>query len=389
MRPLPVAVAVSLLLAAGTVAADARAPAPKVRALSFPRTAIVARPWRITVSVSPPARGSVRATGAGSLAARLVATRRRGVYAATLRFPRPGAWTVSARTGSRSTRLGTVAVDLAADPLLVDPFTVAVERTGTLLVGQLHGGTLVRTAPGGRASTVVNRAGIGDVAVAPSGAVYVVPVDVDTVYRLDGGTLVPFAGSGARGHGGDGGPALDATLAGATGAAADARGDVYVAEYDGWIRRVAPDGTISTVAGVGAEGFGGDGGPATAASLFHPHGVAVGPDGAIYVADTENRRIRRIDPATATIATSASDVGVVVSVAVAPDGTVYAADIARDGAGGGVTATRGGRTTRISTIEANGVSVGPDGSVYASRETAKRIVRLRPGSRVWETVARG
>jgi sugar lactone lactonase YvrE len=369
------ALAVVICLALGVVAvpAAARTPAPKIRSTTFPRTTTVGQPWRAVVSVLPPARASLVASGASTLGTRLVATTKRGVYKATLRFPRRGTWKVSARVGSRTFRLGSVAVDVARDPLLVNPFTVAVEPAGTLLVGQLDGGTLVRLAPEAKAATVADRARIAHVAVAPSGTAYVVAIDVHAVFRLDGNLLVPFA-----------------TLASPTSVAADTDGNVYVAEYDGWIRRIAPGGAISTVAGTGTEGSGGDGGPATGASLFHPHGIAAGPNRMLYVADTENRRLRRIDLASGTITTLSADVGVVVSVAVAPDGRIFAADLIRDGAGGGVTVTTpAGQTTRIYSGDVNGVAVAGDGTVYATALESKRILRLEPGSRVWRTVARG
>ena len=360
------------LLALVFTAAAAAAPAPHVRAVSLPKSGIAGTPWRATVSINPPARASLVATGPATLRTRLTPTRKSGVYTATLRFSRAGSWSVAVSIGRRTVRLGRVSVDVARDPLLLDPFTIAAEPGGTLLVGQLRSGDLVRLTPGRRAAKVAAGSGLEDITIAPSGEVYA--IRNDALLRLDGGSLVHVGGA----------------LTGATSVAADPVGNVYVAVYDGWIRKVAPDGTITTVAGNGQEGFGGDGGPATAAVLDHPHGVAVGPDGAIYIADTENRRVRRIDPATGRISTLSSGVGVVVALAVAHDGTVYAADVVRDGAGGGVTATTpSGTVTRVYSGDANGVTVALNGSVYVNAWERKRILLLDPKTRRTETVARG
>jgi sugar lactone lactonase YvrE len=359
------------LLALVFTATASAAPAPRVHAVSLPSTGVVGSPLRVTVSIRPPMRATLVATGAATIRAKLAPTREAGVYTATLRFARAGAWTVSVTTGRRTFRLGRIAVDVARDPLLLDPFTIAAEAQGTLVVGQLRGGSLIRVTPRGRATRVATAGRLAHVTVSPSGTVYA--VGTDTLLRLQGDTLVQLAGG----------------LDGATSAAVDVRGNVYVAEYGGWVRKVAPDGAVTTVAGIGQEAFSGDGGPAIAAALFHPHGIAVGPDGSIYVADTENRRNRRIDPATGLISTL-SEAGLVVSLAVAPDGTVYAADVPRDGAGGGVTATTAsGAVTRIYRGAVNGVTVAPDGSVYANAWEAKRILLLDPKTRRTETVARG
>jgi sugar lactone lactonase YvrE len=360
------------LLALVFAAAAAAAPAPRIHAVSLPRTSVVGAALRVTVSIAPASRATLVATGPATLRVRLAPTKKKTVYAATLRFTRAGTWTVSAAVGSRTVRLGRVAVDVARDPLLLDPFTIAVEPQGTLLVGQLRNGGLLRLAPGGRGTTVAAPTRVEHVSIAPNGTVYA--VGTDALLRLQGNSLVQFAGG----------------LTGATSAAADASGNVYVAEYAGWVRKVAPDGTVTTVAGTGQEAFSGDGGPATAAALFHPHGIAVGPDGSIYIADTENRRIRRIDPSTGRISTL-SEAGLVVCLAVAADGTVYAADVARDGVGlGGVTSTSpSGVVTRLYTGDANGVAIAADGTLYVNVWEKKRILRLDPKTRRTETVARG
>jgi len=103
--------------------------------------------------------------------------------------------------------------------------------------------------------------------------------------------------AGGRGFAGDGGPATLARLHGPEGVCAGPTGDIYIADtWNNRIRKVDPTGTISTVAGNGERGFGGDGGPATEASLNRPEGLFVGPEGAIFVADTGNNQVRKVDP---------------------------------------------------------------------------------------------
>jgi sugar lactone lactonase YvrE len=112
----------------------------------------------------------------------------------------------------------------------------------------------------------------------------------------DDGTMTGFAGNGDNGTSGDGGPATQAELAEPYGVAVGPDGSVYISDWAAnLIRKVTPDGTITTVVGTGEVGSGGDGEPATEAELNHPTGLAVGPDGTLYIADTGNNRIRHVD----------------------------------------------------------------------------------------------
>ena len=105
-----------------------------------------------------------------------------------------------------------------------------------------------------------------------------------------------IAGTGRPGHGGDGGRAIEAEVDFPLGVAVDKSGNVYIAEhYSQRIRRVNATGTITTIAGTGEPGYGGDGGPAVRARLFFPSGVAADKDGNVFIADTGNHRIRRVD----------------------------------------------------------------------------------------------
>lgn len=133
------------------------------------------------------------------------------------------------------------------------------------------------------------------VAVLPDGSILVA---AQVVRRIDtDGIIRAFAGAGS-GYAGDGGPATEALMRTVWDLAVAGDGSVYMAESDNHvIRRVDPDGIISTVAGTGGvSGFAGDGGPATEALLNRPRGVAVAADGSVYIVDEANRRIRRVGP---------------------------------------------------------------------------------------------
>ena len=112
------------------------------------------------------------------------------------------------------------------------------------------------------------------------------------------GTISTIAGTGIAGFSGDGGQAAMAQLNGPDGLALDASGDLYIADvYNNRVRMVTPDGIINTLAGSGATGLSGDGGPATSAQLHYPWSVAVDQEGNVYVADTFNYVVRLLRPA--------------------------------------------------------------------------------------------
>jgi streptogramin lyase len=117
-------------------------------------------------------------------------------------------------------------------------------------------------------------------------------------------TLEVVAGSGEKGSDGDGGPALQAKFDNPFGLVRGPDGALWIADYGAHvIRRIDREGRISTVAGNGRAAYAGDGGPAREASLNHPHELQFGRDGHLYIADTSNHAIRRLDVKTGVITT--------------------------------------------------------------------------------------
>jgi sugar lactone lactonase YvrE len=131
----------------------------------------------------------------------------------------------------------------------------------------------------------------GDLLIADSGHNMVREV-------LTTGKIVAFAGTGRRGSAGDGQPAVSALLASPTGVATSAAGAVYIADNgNNKIRVVGTDGFIRTFAGTGKPGFSGDGGAASGAQLKSPTGLGMDPSGDVFITDTGNHRIRKVDTA--------------------------------------------------------------------------------------------
>jgi sugar lactone lactonase YvrE len=141
--------------------------------------------------------------------------------------------------------------------------------------------------------------GAGDVFVADTGMNRICRITLDRRFYKVAGKGQPIArmeGSGPPPQfSGDGGPAVLADLDMPNGVAVDGKANIYIADsYNNRVRKVGPDGIIWTIAGNGIDGFGGDGGPATSAELSCPMGVAVDSRGNVYIADRQNNRIRRV-----------------------------------------------------------------------------------------------
>ena len=252
----------------------------------------------------------------------------------------------------------------ATNALLNGPTGITVGPDGSLYIAEFYNGRIRKVATNGTISTIAG-GGVhyndgfpatqaqlvnpSDVKLGSDGSVFIVTFGEigHTVRRVaPDGIITTVAGGG--GATGDGGPANQARLYAPSGLAIGPDDSLYISDNNS-VRRVGPDGIINTVAGGNGlnGGFGGDGGPATQAYLSNPHGLAVGPDGSVYIADQGNFRVRRVGPD-----------GIITTVA--GSGSFVVPIVLGDR----------GPATRAKLSNPTGVALGPDGSLYIADHTS-------------------
>jgi uncharacterized protein (TIGR03437 family) len=231
----------------------------------------------------------------------------------------------------------------------------------------------------------------GGVVSDATGHVYVADTGNSRIRRIDpGGNIITVAGNGNASYFGDGLPARSASVNQPQGLAIDSTGNIYIADtLDNAVRKVTPDGIIATIAGYGTPTFSGDGGPANKAGLDHPRGVAVDANGNVYIADTGNNRIRKID-FLGNISTAVDGLSGPQGVAVDRSGVVYVADTGHNQVLRGNTiiagtsdccdAGDGGFATAARLNAPVGIAVDGAGNVYVADSGNSTIRVLRPVS---------
>jgi sugar lactone lactonase YvrE len=252
----------------------------------------------------------------------------------------------------------------ATAAILNHAYGVAVDSHGNLYIADRAGnrirkvtvstGTITTVAGNGVAgysgdsgpATSAEINGPLGVAVDSAGDIFIADTNNNAVREVAAasGNISTVAGNGTAGYTGDHGAATSATLQAPTGVAVDGSGNLYIADDENSVIRKVAGGTITTAAGIGAAGYSGDGGEATAAELSNPVGLAVDSSGNVYIADTGNHRIRELTVANGNInlvagdgtagytgdgaAATSAELNLPYGVAVDSNGNVFIADTA-------------------------------------------------------------
>jgi sugar lactone lactonase YvrE len=183
------------------------------------------------------------------------------------------------------------------------------------------------------------------------------PVEAAGAAAPSGLAIITVVGTGVAGYGGDGGRGVDAQLAGPRSVVVDGAGNVLIADTDNSrVRKLDPSGHITTVVGTGVGGFSGDGGPATAAQIRRPYGIGMDHAGNLLIADSDNHRIRKVDTS-----------GVITTIA---------------GTGVGGYSGDNGPATSAQLANPRGVGADAAGNVFVADSSNNRIRRITPGGTI-------
>jgi sugar lactone lactonase YvrE len=263
---------------------------------------------------------------------------------------------------------------------------------------------IAQTAPANNVqATAASLAAPAQVAYDTAGNLYIADLNDNVIRKVDlAGIVTTVAGTGEQGFSGDGGPATSAQLDSPAGVAVDTSGNIYIADTHNQRIRKVSSGTITTVAGTGTAGFSGDDGLATSAMLSSPTALAVDSSGNLYIADTDNHRIRKLSGTTITTvagdgeqgfsgdgaAATAAAIDSPGGVAVDASGLIYIGDTHNQrvrvvSAAGIITTLAGngnktfggdsGPGTSASLARPRGLSVDAQGNIYVADSDNNRI----------------
>ena len=266
----------------------------------------------------------------------------------------------------------------ATSASITAPEGIAVDGGGNLFIADFSNNRIRKVTPGGIISTVAGGGGsLGDggpatsaqvtnpmdVAVDAAGNLFIPDLGNRRLRRVSaGGTISTLAGNGQPRFSGDGGPATLAELEEPRHMALDAAGNLLIAEWSNFrVRKISPQGIISTVAGNGQRGGSGDGGPATAASLNTPSSVAVDSTGNLYIAEFHGGRVRKVNL-----------LGTI---------TLFA--------GGGGSLGDNGPATSAKLVSPSGVAVDTAGNVFISDNGDHRVRKVSPAGTITTVAGNG